>query len=85
MKTHEELRNLLERLNKMERGEGACLVTEVLIYLMDHIQTEHSKQEDLRDYLYQFALMLNNYRRFENDEDIYHLIDEFIKKNESKL
>lgn len=28
--------------------------------------------------LFEFARMLNNYRRFESDEDVYHLIDLFL-------
>ncbi len=28
--------------------------------------------------LFEFARMLNNYRNFESDEDIYNLIDQFL-------
>lgn len=35
-------------------------------------------EEDERKRLFEFARMLNNYRRFESDEDVYHLIDLFL-------
>lgn len=34
--------------------------------------------KDERERLFQFAWMLNNYRRFESDEDVYSQVDYFL-------
>ena len=35
---------------------------------------------DIRKLLFDFAFMRNNYRKFECNEDLYNVIDEFLSK-----
>lgn len=46
-KTFNELRKLLNTLDLYERGDAAHIVTECLKRIMDHIQPERSKRDDI--------------------------------------